>query len=62
MITDTDPWKRGVAAAEAALALKPPDDGTVDVSLDRHGSGDERPHFRMCLTCHRDRAVCEHRS
>lgn len=55
--TGTAAWKRGVAAAEADLALMPPDDGTIDVSLDRHGSGDDRPWFKLCLTCHRDRST-----
>lgn len=53
--TRTAAWERGVAEAEAALALIPPPDGTITVSLDRHGSGDDRPHFKLCLTCHNDR-------
>lgn len=58
--TRTEAWARGVALAKSGLAQIPPPDGTITVSLDRHGSGDDRPHFRLCLTCHRDRdsAMC----
>lgn len=60
--TQTEAWARGVAAAEAELALIPPDDGTVSVSLDRHRSGEDYPYFKLCLACHHERgsALCAH--
>lgn len=60
--TQTEAWERGVRLAEEHLALQPPPDGTVTVSLDRHGSGDDRPHFKLCLACHHERGskFCPH--
>jgi hypothetical protein len=60
--TQTAAWARGVALAESELALLPPDDGTASVSLDRHGSGEDRPYFKLCLTCHHERGStrCAH--
>jgi hypothetical protein len=58
----TEAWARGIAEAERQLALQAPDDGTVSVSLDRHGSGEDRIYFKMCLACHRERGstLCPH--
>lgn len=60
--TQAEAWSRGVAAAEAELARQEPDDGTISVSLDRHGSGEDYPYFKLCLACHHERgsARCSH--
>lgn len=57
--TQTEAWARGVARAERQLALQPPDDGTISVSLVRYP---ERTSFKMCLACHWERgsARCPH--
>lgn len=60
--TQTEAYHRGVELAADQLALQPADDGTLSVSLDRHGSGDDPVTFKMCLACHRDRtsSACPH--
>lgn len=60
--SQTKAWRRGIRLAADQLALQPADDGTLSVSLDRHGSGDDPVTFKMCLTCHEDRASgrCPH--
>lgn len=57
--TKTAAWARGLALAAEELALLPPDDGTMSVSLVRYP---ERTSFKMCLVCHNDResARCPH--
>lgn len=53
--TTTEAWRSGVADAVAAMAAMPPDDGTTTVSLDRHRTGEDRPYFKLCRTCHHPR-------
>lgn len=57
--TESEAWARGIAEAERQLALQPPADGTISVTLNRYP---ERVTYRMCLLCHRDRdsSLCSH--
>lgn len=52
--TTTEAWARGVELALAQLALQPPDDHTVSVSLDPPGHGD-RTYYKLCQLCGWDR-------
>lgn len=62
--TQTEAWMRGVELAKAQLALQPPDDHTVSVSLDPPGHDlYDRPYYRLCQLCGwaRDGELCPHR-
>lgn len=57
--TQTEAWAAGVAQAERALALQPPDDGTLGVTLNRYP---ERVTYKLCRQCHHERGsrFCPH--
>lgn len=57
--TQTEAWARGIERAAIEAAQRPPDDGTISVSLVRYP---ERTSFKMCLACHHERgsALCPH--
>lgn len=48
--TETQAWLDGVERAKEQLALQPPDDHTVSVSLDPPGHGD-RTYYKLCSLC-----------
>ena len=57
--TESEAWARGIAEAERQLALQPPADGAISVTLNRYP---ERTSYTMCLLCHRERGsmLCPH--
>lgn len=49
--TKTEAWAAGEAEALRQIALQPPDDHTISVSLDPPGHDPDREYFKLCLLC-----------
>jgi hypothetical protein len=58
----SEAFRRGTEAAVARLALQPPDDHTVSVSVEGETSYDDRTFYKMCQLCTWPRAsdLCPH--
>jgi hypothetical protein len=50
-ITQTEAYRKGVADAEARLALQPEPDHTVSVSIEGRTAWDDRTFYKLCQLC-----------
>jgi hypothetical protein len=61
-VTSSDAYRRGVAQADAAAALAPPESDAIAVSVATYNGNIERDYFKLCRLCGwgRDSGRCPH--